>query len=164
MEEALKIRYYGRTRYFFPRCSSRGDNSTCYVHDLWLLLVTTQNGRIFFSFDLKNWITWNLSKNIGKNSSQFWSSIFGTALWKIWLWRNDVVFKEADPETGMELFWQIQAALQRFSMCILWKERFHLTRLRFQSDGAFIIMIRLSFMLMEIAIMRVSISRVCVGA
>lgn len=80
-----------------------------HIHNLWLLSVHHSNWKDFFHFDLKNWTGSNLSMNIDKNFSQDWTLIFGTALWEIWICCNNMVFKDVDPETVMELLWQIHA-------------------------------------------------------
>ena len=60
---------------------------------IWLDIVPCSLRGSFFSLNLEDWILTNLKPNCYDCNRVDWSVIFGTAIWRLWFWRNQALFK-----------------------------------------------------------------------
>ncbi|KAH9770764.1 putative ribonuclease H protein [Citrus sinensis] len=63
-----------------------------YSRGVWRKLVPTLRQHDFFSYPLRQWIMTNLRGRVCDMGSLFWPVMFGIAAWRIWYWRNQVMF------------------------------------------------------------------------
>ncbi|KAH9734293.1 putative ribonuclease H protein [Citrus sinensis] len=63
-----------------------------YSRGIWRKLVPAPRQHDFFSYPLRQWIMTNLRRRACDMGSLFWPVMFGTAAWRIWYWRNQVMF------------------------------------------------------------------------
>lgn len=55
---------------------------------VWSHLVKYDQRSSFFLCDLSQWVSFNLSVNIGRFSDLVWASVWITTCYKLWFWRN----------------------------------------------------------------------------
>lgn len=75
--------------------------------------------REFFSLDLKPWIGWNLSNDIGKDSHQDWKSIFGLHFGKF---SSAAIMFLKGPNPGLVWIFSGRFMRQQRSFCVKLKE------------------------------------------
>lgn len=56
-------------------------------------LVKREKWDKFFSARRWKWIMLNLNEDLGVDSKWDWKILFGTAVWKLWYFRNQIVFR-----------------------------------------------------------------------
>ncbi|KAH9779858.1 putative ribonuclease H protein [Citrus sinensis] len=59
----------------------------------------------------------NLMRNTNDTSQEYWRVCFGVAVWRLWLWRNDVLFNHGSWESGF-IATDIKARTQEILRCI----------------------------------------------
>ena len=55
---------------------------------LWNQFLPSECHQPFFSLNLRDWLTLNLSSNRCMENGLTWSSAFGVAIWRLWFWWN----------------------------------------------------------------------------
>ncbi|KAF7812293.1 ribonuclease H [Senna tora] len=68
------------------------------VASMWKLLVKPSILAKFFRLNLLEWISLNLSNNIGVDAQMHWDGFFGTSCWYVWKQRNNWVFNNKREE------------------------------------------------------------------
>ena len=61
---------------------------------IWLDIVPCSLRGSFFSLNLEDWILTNLKSGRYDSNGVDWSVIFGIAIWHLWFWRNQALFKK----------------------------------------------------------------------
>ena len=80
------------------RCHAEVESSLHAIWDcaysigIWRKLVPVPRQHDFFSYPLRQWIMTNLRRRPCDMGSLFWPVMFGVAVWRIWYWRNQVMF------------------------------------------------------------------------
>ena len=80
------------------RCHADVENSLHAIRDcgysrgVWRKLIPAPRQHDFFSYPLRQWIMTNLRRRVSDMGSLFWPVMFGIAAWRIWYWRNQVMF------------------------------------------------------------------------
>ncbi|KAH9661420.1 putative ribonuclease H protein [Citrus sinensis] len=63
-----------------------------YSRGIWRKLVPAHRQHDFFSYPLRQWIITNLNRRACDMGILFWPVMFGITAWRIWYWRNQVMF------------------------------------------------------------------------
>ncbi|KAH9728215.1 putative ribonuclease H protein [Citrus sinensis] len=63
-------------------------------------LLPTHHPPSFFLCSLTDWLQINLMRNTNDTSQEYWRVCFGVAVWRLWYWRNDVLFNHGSWESG----------------------------------------------------------------
>lgn len=59
---------------------------------VWLQLLPSQYHPNFFLWPLKDWLQMNLVRGHNTASQEYWRVCFGVTVWRLWYWRNNVLF------------------------------------------------------------------------
>jgi ribonuclease HI len=87
-----------------------------YATQVWLRLVPSNFMTDFFTFDCRNWIFDNISKQgIGGHSTN-WKTTFMTTCWFMWTWRNKAIFEENFQQPNNPVL-VIQNFVQKIDLC-----------------------------------------------
>ncbi|KAF7834640.1 putative ribonuclease H protein At1g65750 family [Senna tora] len=93
-----------------------------YAVRVWSSLVNPSALAVFFHTDLKGWINFNLSKDIGRNVELNWVQNWAVTMWMLWNWRNNALFDEdfchpIDPQGRiMEFIKQIKTSMDGMNL------------------------------------------------
>ncbi|KAL9453582.1 hypothetical protein AB3S75_009233 [Citrus x aurantiifolia] len=85
------------------RCGHERENKMhalrdCFVAKrIWNCLIPVNFRHHFFSFNLRDWLYFNLGKTGINEVGDEWACLFGVAIWKIWFWRNQFLFSQKSP-------------------------------------------------------------------
>ncbi|KAF7838421.1 putative ribonuclease H protein At1g65750 family [Senna tora] len=102
-------------------CSRCGNASETQIHTLrdcpkastiWMRLVHPKHWPVFFGTDFRQWFMLNLSRNLGREGSD-WCSVFAIACWIIWKCRNAEVFRSSNSDTRDPYF----SIMQLVNLC-----------------------------------------------
>ncbi|KAK4252788.1 hypothetical protein QN277_014330 [Acacia crassicarpa] len=63
-----------------------------YASNMWRALIQPRYYFRFFASSMTDWFILNFSKDIGRNQGATWNILFGVGIWRLWNWRNDMVF------------------------------------------------------------------------
>ncbi|KAK4252645.1 hypothetical protein QN277_014390 [Acacia crassicarpa] len=63
-----------------------------YAKEMWYDLLNPTHVAVFFNARLKDWFCLNLKRELGKFSHLKWNTLFAVGIWKLWNWRNMMVF------------------------------------------------------------------------
>jgi len=87
-----------------------------YATQVWLRLVPSNFITDFFTFDCRNWIFNNISKQgIGGHSTN-WKITFMTTCWFMWAWRNKAIFEKNFQQLNNPVL-VIQNFAQKIDLC-----------------------------------------------
>lgn len=64
-----------------------------YAGNMWVDLIHPRYMSSFFIAGLRDWIALNLKKELGKTSTSDWNLIWGVAVWLLWKWRSNSIFR-----------------------------------------------------------------------
>lgn len=67
---------------------------------VWSHLLATHHIPSFFLCSLHEWLQMNLGRNTNAASHEYWRVCFGVAVWRLWFWRNDVLFNHGSWDNG----------------------------------------------------------------
>ncbi|KAH9716124.1 reverse transcriptase domain-containing protein [Citrus sinensis] len=62
------------------------------VRRVWAQLMSSQYHPNFFLWPLKDWLHINLMRGNNTASQEYWRVCFGVTVWRLWFWRNHVLF------------------------------------------------------------------------
>lgn len=85
------------------RCGHERENEMhalrdCFVAKrIWNCLIPVNFRHHFFSFNLRDWLCFNLGKTGINEVGDEWACLFGVAIWKIWFLRNQFLFSQKSP-------------------------------------------------------------------
>ncbi|KAH9770878.1 putative ribonuclease H protein [Citrus sinensis] len=85
------------------RCGHERENvmhalRDCFVAKrIWNCLIPVNFRHHFFSFNLRDWLCFNLGKTGINEVGDECACLFGVAIWKIWFWRNQFLFSQKSP-------------------------------------------------------------------
>ncbi|KAF7814111.1 putative ribonuclease H protein At1g65750 family [Senna tora] len=69
------------------------------IKNVWLRLVKSKHWLAFFNLNLREWLLFSLSRNLGHSDTD-WNILFGATCWKVWKWRNDFIFNNGKSSVG----------------------------------------------------------------
>lgn len=76
------------------------------TRDLWIMLIKPNFWLEFFRGDFTDWLLFNTKRNIGKLDNPNWQLTFWEAIRRLWLRRNNWIFRNEEYDIA-NLFWSI---------------------------------------------------------
>ncbi|KAF7819384.1 Non-LTR retroelement reverse transcriptase [Senna tora] len=61
------------------------------IKNVWLRIVEFKHWPVFFNLNLREWLNFNFSRNLGYGEIE-WNLHFGVTCWMAWKWRNEFIF------------------------------------------------------------------------
>ncbi|KAL9462413.1 hypothetical protein AB3S75_000421 [Citrus x aurantiifolia] len=84
---------------------------------VWSQLLPSQYHPNFFLLQLKDWIHMNLGRGHITASQEYWRVCFGVTVWRLWYWRNDVLFNHGSWDSSF-IVTDIKARTYEILRCI----------------------------------------------
>lgn len=75
---------------------------------IWAELIPACDRRMLDSLSFDTWFTKNIRGKTQFDTRINWGHVFATAMWWLWRWRNEVVFKNHEREQSKKIKWIIQ--------------------------------------------------------
>ncbi|KAF7840571.1 putative ribonuclease H protein At1g65750 family [Senna tora] len=95
-----------------PLCRAHSESALHAVRDcvevksVWMMIVKPSCWADFFNCNMKEWISMNLSKNLGKSEYGDWKLTFVVCAWRLWWRRNKFIFQNQREDKG-HVFWEV---------------------------------------------------------